>query len=32
MLMAEGDAALECPFSIYRFLEYVEAGDLSTPY
>ena len=25
MLMAEGDAALECPFSIYRFLEYVEA-------
>ena len=29
LLMAEGDAALECPFSIYRFLEYVgaEAGD-----
>ena len=25
LLMAEGDAALECPFSIYRFLEYVEA-------
>ena len=25
MLMAEGDAALECPFSIYRFLEYVGA-------
>lgn len=24
LLMAEGDAALECPFSIYRFLEYVE--------
>ena len=23
LLMAEGDAALECPFSIYRFLEYV---------
>ena len=25
LLMAEGDAALECPFSIYRFLEYVGA-------
>jgi len=25
LLMAEGDAALECPFSINRFLEYVGA-------
>ena len=25
LLMAEGDAALECPFSIYRFLAYVGA-------
>lgn len=25
LLMAEGDAALECPFSIYCFLEYVGA-------
>ena len=29
LIMAEGDAALECPFSIYCFLEYVgaETGD-----
>ena len=29
LLMAEGDAALECPFSIRRFLEYVSGACLS---
>ena len=31
LLMAEGDAALECPFSIRRFLEYVSGAVEQSP-